>query len=119
MSELKSCVAPLTATPELSPPPHMIQPAPKRMPWATIRTTPSIKTATTRIQNPAGRVAALALGTRGAKTGSAGLRGGGGNVLRGAPEAGARAGPHPQHQRRASPRQPPRPTVHNTAPGPT
>src|SRR6266446_1340813 len=90
MSELKSCVAPFTAAPALRPLPQRIQPAPKRMPWATMRTTPSIRTATKRIQNPAGRVAAE---TR-AKPGVGGLSGGGGNVARGAAGAAVKSAPH-------------------------
>src|SRR6266545_6232157 len=89
-SELKNCVAPLTATPALSAPPHRTHAAPKRMPCATIRTTPSIMTATTRIQNPAGRVA---VETR-AGPSAEGLGGGGGNEDRGAPGAAPRSAPH-------------------------
>src|ERR1700687_3569831 len=88
MIELKRRVTPLTRKPASMPPPNIIQPAPKRMPWAKMRMTPSIRTATKRIQKPAGRIAA----ETGANPGAAVRRGGCGNDVGGAPEGAPEGG---------------------------
>src|SRR3990172_1946421 len=89
MIELKRLVTPLTAIPASLPPPPTIQPPAERKPWARIRTTPSMSTATKRIQNPAGRVAA----ETGVAPAAGGLGWGGGNEAGGAAGGGGRSAP--------------------------
>src|SRR3990170_3766726 len=107
MIELKRLLTPLTAIPASMPPPPTIKPAAKRKPRARIRTTPSMSTATKRIQKPAGRVAA----ETGVAPAAGGLGWGGGNEAGGAAGGAARSAPHRAQERASSPRPPQRPHV--------
>src|SRR5215467_11826338 len=113
MSVPKKLTAVLTASPLFVEPPESIQPTLKRRPCAMMSTTPSIITATKRIQKPAGR-RAVATGVK-TGAGDAGVMGGGGNTRGATGDEEARSAPHREQYRAFSPCHPQRSHVTSMA----
>src|SRR5215475_1441518 len=113
MSVPKKLTALLTASPLFMEPPESIQPTLKRTPCATRSTTPSIITATKRIQKPAD-LRAVATGVK-TGAGGTGVMGGGGNTRGPTVDEEARSAPHREQYRAFSPCHPQRSHVTSMA----